>query len=278
MKFEMPSKFPKFAVATATKPILNVPHFKDAFGGSSGSIVDLANKIELCALKGTKFRILEQAGDNVFKVQTTDYPGDPLYVDGNSLEFHDREPEDRAKKELPMEEILKKLWDFEGKVIQYIWGANCTQGIPEMLKHYPPSGELDDLTSALWKLHGTDCSGLLYEVTEGYTPRNTSDLVTFGDSLPIENKSAEEIAKIVQKLDLIVWKGHVVIVLNSEKTIESRGGKGIIITDLIERLKEAMETRRPANKWTKDLDPESFFVVQRWHSSMRLAMSADHPV
>ncbi|HPE85225.1 MAG TPA: hypothetical protein PLO43_03500, partial [Chlamydiales bacterium] len=76
---------------------------------------------------------------------------------------------------------------------------------------------------------GVDCSGLLYEASYGLTPRNTSELISFGEERSLEN---------LQPLDLLVWKGHVVIVLDPYHTIESRLGKGVVITPLADRLSE----------------------------------------
>ncbi len=112
----------------------------------------------------------------------------------------------------------------------------------------------------LWALKGVDCSGLLYEATDGFTPRNTSDLVHYGSPVSIENKSVGEIQRIVKPLDLIVWKGHVVIVVDSEKTIESRHLHGVVIAPLKERLEEVLQTRTPKNSWSDG----NHFVIRRW--------------
>ena len=130
-----------------------------------------------------------------------------------------------------------------------------------MLDFYPPSKALDEKTLVTWTFQGLDCSGLLYLATDGCTPRNTSQLVTFGKSLSIKGKSPLEIQKLVKPLDIIVWKGHVIIVLNPEQTIESRAGFGVIVYNFLSRLQEVMDIHQkiPLNRW----DP-SGFVINRW--------------
>jgi hypothetical protein len=279
-KTTMGSQLPKYAVAIGIKPILNVPHFKGAFGGETGDVVDLAKKIETCALKGTKFRILEKVDETIYRVATDAYRRAELYIDGNFLKLYTEiEPKERERREPPASLILKRLWELEHKKIDYLWGSNCLEGIPEMLTFYPPSKILDEPTKKLWTLTGTDCSGLLYAVTDGFTPRNTSELTTFESALAIEGLSLDAILAQIRPLDLIVWDGHVIIFLNAETTIESRKGKGVIFCEAQMRLKELIEEGRiPLNQWRPSLNPNEAFVIQRWHSEMRFAMSAVHPV
>ncbi len=52
----------------------------------------------------------------------------------------------------------------------------------------------------------------------------------------------------------MVWKGHVLIVLSPETFIESRIGKGVVITDLKTRYQEALDT----------LQGKPFFL-RRWY-------------
>ena len=71
-------------------------------------------------------------------------------------------------------------------------------------------------------MRGVDCSGLLYEATGGFTPRNTSALVTVWKSRPCCRSEHREIVGRLEPLDLIVWNGHVLIVLDRLRLIESR--------------------------------------------------------
>lgn len=85
----------------------------------------------------------------------------------------------------------------------------------------------------------------------------------------IEGKTAIELAKELRPLDLIVWDGHVVIVLDEKTTIESRGrGKnpgGVEFIPLEKRLKEIFESRSPVNEYfLSPLAKSKKFVVRRW--------------
>lgn len=260
----------KFALAKRSVPLFNTPALKEIFGGASGNLVSFEKKIETIALKGTKFSILKKVDDQIYAVKTEDYPSaEVLYVDGNFLELQEKEPPERVKREPSASLIIQHLHAIYAKNLPYLWGGNWSDGIPEMLAHYPPKKEIPEEMKRLWTLKGVDCSGLLYEATEGYTPRNTSELMFFGQGLPIEGLKAEQIPKQVKPLDLIVWKGHVVIVLDAERTIESRGGRGVIVNPLREILEDLFETKKrsPANSVSANLDPASYFLMRRWHST-----------
>jgi len=73
-------------------------------------------------------------------------------------------------------------------------------------------------------------------------------------------------------LDLIVWKGHVIIVLDRERTIESRlapkPGKrdGVAVRPLREVLTEVMGKRVPVDRFVeKNGRGEKTFVIRRWY-------------
>lgn len=256
----------EFAIAKYPTPILNVADFKAIFGGSDGASLPvdeqgLLREIEMVALPGTLFTIQEACSELIYRIQCKEYPGDKLFVDKRFLipskDFFIKD------KTLPSKaSILEKLSYSLG--LPYIWGGNWSQGVPQLLQFYPPQKKLDEKTRALWSLKGLDCSGLLYEATEGLTPRNTSGLVSFGTSLPIAGKSAHEIKSLAKPLDMIVWKGHVVLVFDEQTAIESRAGFGVVQTSLLSRLVEIMQERTPANSWTSS-DGTKSFVLNRWH-------------
>jgi cell wall-associated NlpC family hydrolase len=120
-------------------------------------------------------------------------------------------------------------------------------------------------------LAGLDCSGLLYQATGGWTPRNTSQLLAYGTGVNVAGKSAAELAALLEPLDLVVWNGHVLIVLDRETIIESRlecgnkGNGGVVMTPLQRRLTEIMRTRRPVNSWPVAGKQKDVFVVRRWY-------------
>jgi hypothetical protein len=112
-----------------------------------------------------------------------------------------------------------------------------------------------------WILKGVDCSGLLYEATNGYTPRNTSDLFQFGNFLPIENI---EIEKNIQPLDIILFPGHVIIIINQQTCIESKENHGVIISQLKTKLHELKQKKTPLNNCSFEKNTDDFFVIKRW--------------
>jgi hypothetical protein len=86
----------------------------------------------------------------------------------------------------------------------------------------------------------------------------------------VAGKTAGEIAGSLDPLDLIVWNGHVLIVLDRGTVIESRlacgkpGNGGVVITPLQQRLTEIMRTRRPVDSWPAAGKQKDIFVVRRW--------------
>ena len=157
-------------------------------------------------------------------------------------------------------EIINNMFSLEG--CRYLWGGNFCNGITEMLDFYKPKNELDKDTEDNWCLRGVDCSGLIYQATNGATPRNTSSLVNYGTDLNISGKSDTAIYQMLKPLDLIVWKGHVIIVLDEKTVIESRPPKGVQKNDLFNRIKEVIEEREPVDDW--DSSEGERVVVRRW--------------
>lgn len=254
------------ALARIPTPILNTADFSAIFGAKSADLPldsqGLLRAIEAVALPGTLFEILEEHDKNIVRIHTFDYPGDNLFVDRRFLDKWDFRSVNRPRQLPSKDHIIRSLLRMEGST--YIWGGNWSQGIPEMLLYYPPKSPLDDLRKKIWCLKGVDCSGFLYEATHGMTPRNTSELLFFGNPLSIEKKDPKQIAESLQPLDILVWKGHVVIVLNKDTAIESRAPFGVIKTPLVARLEEIQKDRDPMDSWDFNLAAEKQFVARRW--------------
>ena len=261
-----------FAVAKTAAPILNTASFESIFSGSALPLdkQGLLRAVETVVFPRTKMEILEKCSSHIVRVRIPqDYPyGDNLYVDRRFLKEANRSTLERPLRLPSPNIILKRLEKLLGQ--RYIWGGNVL-GVPELAAFYPPDkplDQLDPLTHDTWHLQGVDCSGLIYLATNGATPRNTSGLVTFGEPVPIANLSCAEIILKLKPLDAIVWKGHVVFVLNTTQTIESRAGFGVIAANLYQRLIEIMQERKPANEWNQSIVRENAFVVRRWHPEM----------
>lgn len=239
-------------------PVLNTPEFEKVFGGEDGRTLALdenghMRSLECTALPGMIFKLEERASTYICRVSNSFYPG-PLFID---IRFTKECKLRRKKKSVKFDQknILSYLRSLEGT--PYCWGSNWRDGIPEMLKFYPPKGEISEALKNKWMMKGIDCSGMLF--LDESIPRNTSQLIDFGDALIIENKNAEEIKALLKPLDLIVWKGHVVISLDEEHLIESREKYGCVkIVPTLLRLHEILQERKAANKWK-----EGTFVVRR---------------
>lgn len=262
-----------YAVALYDTPILNTPDFEKVYGGADGKTLSfnkngLIKELEYVAFPGTVFKILEEykTGDHsIFKVATDNYQiilgGSSIYVDSRFVKVQKEKPEGQVIKVPSRKEIYKFLDSSLGTA--YVWGGNTTHGVPKMLEYYKPSGELPSEVLNHWSIKGVDCSGLIYEATNGYTPRNTHTLVKYGEGLKIAGKTPKEIAKMVDSLDMIVWKGHVIYVYDNHTTIESaHSAGGVVMKDLVKCLTTLMKKRAPADEW--DDSKGDIFVVRRW--------------
>jgi cell wall-associated NlpC family hydrolase len=271
----------RYAIALSPTPVLSTPDFAAVFGGRDRKTLHtdscgLVREMEFIALPGTVFHIedaLERDGHRIFRVTTTDYPyptATGYFIDSRFVTTTATEPPSRHRS-LPTEEaIIARLLSAEGR--RYIWGGNVRGGVPELIRFYPPTtgAKLDPATRERWELKGLDCSGLLYEATDGFTPRNTSALVTYGRGLPISGLTAAEIIQRVKPLDLITWSGHVLIILDRQLVIESRldckgRGGGVRVRPLAEALDEIMKTRTPLNDYAAGEKGKRGFVIRRWY-------------
>jgi hypothetical protein len=271
-----------FAVATSYVPVFNNAGIHETFGGHDGNSLALdecgrIRSLEFIALPGTAFRIeavVEHPAYPVYRVTTKDYPyrsQEGLYIDGRLVERAGTEPQPRSPKLPSRTTVLDSLVSAKGS--PYAWGGNRRAGIPAMLELYPvpPGSGLSRASLDRWALRGLDCSGLLYEATDGFTPRNTSSLVRYGTPVPVAGLDADGIASRIEPLDLIVWNGHVMIALDGEQVIESRlgcsGGKnGVVIRGLREALREVLTHRVPLDDYVDDGENSAQgFVVRRWY-------------
>lgn len=262
-----------FALAVTPAPVLNRPDFAVVFGGDDGKTLlqddcGQLRAVEFVALPGTVFTVLEKLklpAGTVYRVTSDDYPypaASGYFVDARSVQLLEQRPPERQRTLPSREAILAALEKRVG--VRYVWGGNLAAGTTALSEWYPPKGAVDE---GLWQLAGLDCSGLLYEATGGYTPRNTSALVSLGRPVAIAGKKVAAIAKLLQPLDLIVWPGHVLVVLGGERIIESRldcrqPKEGVRIHTLATALKEIMTRRRPADRIVR---PAEEFVVRRWY-------------
>jgi cell wall-associated NlpC family hydrolase len=273
-----------YAIAFLPTPVLNTPDFSFVFGNKNGNTLHLDDaglmrEVEFIALPETIFTIektINQGPITLYQITTVDYPyptNKGYFIDSRFVQTTDQILP-RQLKTLPDQQvIINRLLSAEGS--RYIWGGNVKAGIPQLLSFYPPHSPLHPDIRDQWMLKGVDCSGLLYEATHGYTPRNTSALITFGKPVSIANLRSDQIINTVEPLDIIVWEGHVIIVLDKDRAIESRldydtqqGGNqgGVKIRTLKYVLDETMNERVPVNTYTDAVDGNKKFVVRRWYN------------
>lgn len=214
-------------------PILNTHEFDRVFhqNGFERDLKGHIRSLEFIALKGMSCLVKAEIG-HIYRVSFPFYPNKTLYVDGR---FTSLVPLEKLEVSLTKDTVLSKMVSLLG--LPYVWGGNWSLGIPEMLALYPPAKTLTPFEKELWLLKGVDCSGLLFEATGGRTPRNTSELMHFG----------REVKENFEPLDLIVLKGHLMIVLNKNEVIESRESKGVVKDSLQKRVSEI-----------------GTFIVRRW--------------
>ena len=231
-------------------------------------------ELEFIALPSTKFELMktEQVkGRVIYQVKTGEYPAaDSLYVDARFVRVVVDDYPQRRQKMPVKSEIIKSMLGMVGQ--PYRWGGNFYQGIKQMEIFYPfVKGKLADSDQKAWCLEGVDCSGLLYQATGGAIPRNTAQLVGFGKAVKISGCSVREIISRVKPLDMIVWNGHVIYVLDSENVIESRpryddgAVGGVRVHSLRTVLEGIMESRVPVDDYySSAVKHKRRFVIRRF--------------
>jgi hypothetical protein len=201
-------------------PVLNTPDMRSVFGGSDGRTLLTDEKgavraLEFIAFPGTVFRVFDEQtvrGVQMYRVQTAEYPysGDAGYF--IPAEFTREVPGGVSQRTVRLpeaQEVLARMRSWEG--LPYVWGGNTVMGAVGVLDYFrvrpeDPPGLLDQ-----WMLKGMDCSGLLFAATDGWTPRNTSALVRYGDPLEIQGKkrSGDRFKFEAAGFDRLGWaRGH----------------------------------------------------------------------
>lgn len=254
----------KYLKVTTETPILNTDNFESIFGSKDKKTLKVDEKghtraIEFIALVDMIFKIVKKCETPfIYKVKCDFYESSDLYVDSRFTSFLNHLPSKELNYCLDPKTIIKRLKMLLGA--KYVWGGNFSFGISKLLDYYPPKEKLNKDLEDKWILKGVDCSGLLFEVTNGFTPRNTSKLLHFKESIKIANLTPLQISKLVKPLDLIVFKGHIVIVLDEDNTIESRENFGVIKIPILDRLNEIHLTKNPSNIYKNPKD----YVIRRW--------------
>lgn len=249
-----------YGVATQPLAVYNSPRAAASGHPLTPDNCGQVRELEFVALPGTPFVILSSIGQGqqaALEVTTSAYrppTGRRLFVHPNGISQLTK-PAPPRPISLPLpQELIRRLRSAAG--VPYVWGGNLRGGIN--------IGEHRSVYA------GLDCSGLLFESTDGFTPRNTADLVNYGQAISIAGLRSDQLAKRLRPLDLLVWNGHVVIVLDHQETIESvlscgrPGNGGVRIAPLRQRLEEIMTSRSGVDVWPAGSGKPRFFVVRRW--------------
>jgi len=253
---------PARVVAQVPTPVLNTPAFASFFSRGRLDPCRGERPIEFVALPGTLFTVQgasEDHGVTIYRVTTRDYPyasKTGYFVDSRFVRAADAATPERNATLPGLAEIQKGLLASLGKT--YVWGSNVREGVDLLGKLYPKAD----------RLAGVDCSGLLYQATDGFTPRNTSTLIRYGQAVPVAGLSADEIADRLKPLDLIAWNGHVMIVLDQDSIIQSTMGcpgvGGVAISPIRATIKKLLKSRRPWDDYPQGPEGKQAFVVRRW--------------
>ena len=157
----------------------------------------------------------------IYKIQLNEIPWYfDSYIDARFINTYSTQPPERNIILPSKEEIINNLklqvWH------QYIrWGVMPTW-VPELSQYYNPIINLPYYVENKLILKWFDCSWLLHYSTNWFTPRNTGGLIVFWTWLHIAWLNSDDIMKLLKPLDIIVWKWHVMIVIDEENLIESR--------------------------------------------------------
>lgn len=219
-----------FFVTDKPVPVLNTPYFTDVYGQALPfDDQRLVRAVEFIALPGQSFSVRSEAEGSILEVDALHYPyTTPLFIDRRFGLFSNEKLEVFQPSLPPKEEILRDLISKVG--LPYIWGGNWSKGMEEWERLYPPPQSLTPEERDHWTFRGLDCSGMLYEATGGFTPRNTSGLFKLGKQVSIDE---------LEPLDVIVYPGHNLVVLSPTEIIEScHELGGVVISPLKERINQ----------------------------------------
>jgi hypothetical protein len=205
-------------------PLFNKPKIKEAFLNYDPNY--LIRELETILFPASEVEVVRVVDEDVFEIKSPQYESvKPLYILKNFLS-HKPKIDQKISLEIPSKKtIYDSLINFPKR--PYIWGGNTKEGVVELLEWIAPKKTLSSFDYNYYKLKGVDCSGLLYYVTNGNSIRNTSDMLL---------KYSE--VKTLKSLDLIAWRGHVIIYLSEDLVIESRHPDGITRSKFSKRMKE----------------------------------------
>ncbi len=266
-----------FAQALGPTPVFSAPTFPGAMGdaGALNRRVKLFHGLLFTAWPGTAFTVLERRNAGkvaIARVTTSEYPCLSCWIDARHVRFSARPFPERAVKMPSRRDILRFLEGAAARGVPYCWGCNFSAGVPSLRRDYGLTAR--QLARYPWDFAGLDCSGILFEATGGATPRDTNRLLVYGDPVRIQGKTMAQIQAMLQPLDLIIWQGHMLIVIENGFVVESANRyrrhfvRKAMKSPLAQRLGEVVWQRKPVNNYfDQRLSGRRRFVVRRWHPS-----------
>lgn len=275
----------KYGIANYYTPIFYTYNIRNIFGGNNGKTLKLddynqIDEVESIAFSWAIFEIYGEIKDwenTVYKIYTRDYDyltKTGYYIDSRFVKIVDAKPENTDKTLPSAQTILERVKTL--KWSQYVRWWNAPYGIPQILDFYPPNWNIDENLKNKWILSWVDCSGLLYYATDGYTPRNTSSLITYWTGVEIQWLAIDEIISKLKPLDIIVWRGHMILVIDQDTVIESVYERKfdetniqswVIINNSKEILKQILEQKTPVNDYNDPVFTDiPKFVIRRWYN------------
>lgn len=279
-----------YAIAKFPVPVFNTPDITEIFKLNNEYEKKLMDdcynmkKLEFIAFSGTVFTVDDTLINNklkILKVSTNEYPYPSkggYFVDSRFVKIKKSKttPSKRKIKLPSRKQIIQRLLKMEGQ--RYTWGGNYYEGVTKLETFYrfiDNRFNYKVIERLLFK--GVDCSGLLYQATDGYTPRNTSKLINYGKGVKVSGLNMDQMIEKVRPLDLILWKGHMMIILDEDRIIDSRidydksrsGCQGgVKVYSLNKKLREILATKIALDepRYLKK-NGKKTFVIRRWYTT-----------
>jgi len=219
----------------------------------------LLPEIAFIAPPGTNYLLVEKIHDDKYEiVKIRNLASDNIYYIDSRFTSQSHKT-NKVSSVLTEDDIIINLKAMVGYPYEY--GGETATGIYKLAEMY----EISELDIKL-KPTGLDCSGLIYQATNGLTPRTSTEMIKFGEGLDIEGKDLSEILQLIKPLDIIGYPGHVFIVIDNDNVIEASRKYGVIVQTAEKRLKSLMKNRKPVND-ASEKDKNKIFAIRRWFNN-----------
>ena len=266
------SRLKRYAVSVSPTVMYNAANIFAPYDVSDGVLESrdedgLVTQVQAQAVPGTGWEIVGEetvSGMRVYNAKNLEFwqaPDTQYFIDARAVELTDDKPPLRDVLIPGADDLQRKLLEVHNlnsqDKIHYVWGGNTLEGIPAHKEWYGSGVDLDSLSDRDKKqflIQGLDCSGLLYHITNGAAPRACYWLKNFGDSVPIQGKSAKSITETLRPLDMILFQGHVALVMDKDSTIEMRnpvnprGDKDLAISAIADQVNDLLENKEPVDE------------------------------